>query len=117
MQKHCVQEQAILWWMTYHLMHDSSCLALKGQKGVDCGDWLSKEPNLQVRGIRVILELPEREKFCNNFRISGRSFGPNFGFPHTLYTFSLLLQFKIGEVSQLREAFSPKSPSRMTPGV
>ena len=38
----------------------------------------------------------EREKFCDNFRISGRSFGPNFGFPYTFYTFSFLPQLKIG---------------------
>ena len=44
----------------------------------------------------VILELLVREKFCNNFRISGRSFGPNFGFPYIFYTFSLLPQLKIG---------------------
>ena len=44
----------------------------------------------------VIPELSEREKFCNNFRISGWSFGPNFGFPYTVYTFSLLPQLKIG---------------------
>ena len=37
----------------------------------------------------VILELSEREKFCDNIRISGRSFGPNFGFPYTfLYIFT-----------------------------
>ena len=49
------------------------------------------------RGITgVILELSEREKFCDNFRISGRSFGPNFRFPYTFYTFSLLSQLKIG---------------------
>ena len=44
----------------------------------------------------VILDLSEREKFCDNFRISGRSFGQNFGFPYTFYTFSLLPQLKIG---------------------
>ena len=33
----------------------------------------------------VILELSEREKFCDNFRIWGRSFGPNFGFPYNVY--------------------------------
>ena len=64
--------------------------------------------------IGVILELSEREKFCNNFRISGRSSGPNFGFPYTFYIFSLLPQ---GEGSQLRETFSPKSSSRRTPAA
>ena len=44
----------------------------------------------------VILELSEREKFCENFRISGRSFSQKFGFPYTFYTFSLLPQLKIG---------------------
>ena len=44
----------------------------------------------------VILELSEREKLCDNFRTSGRSFGPNFGFPYIFYTFSLLPQLKIG---------------------
>ena len=44
----------------------------------------------------VILELSEREKFCDNFRISGRSFGPNFGFPYMIYTFSLLPQLQVG---------------------
>ena len=44
----------------------------------------------------VILELSEREKFCNNFRILGRSFGPNLRFPYTFYTLSLLPQLKIG---------------------
>ena len=44
----------------------------------------------------VILELSEREKFCDIFRISGRGFGPNFEFPYTFYTFSLLPQLKIG---------------------
>ena len=38
----------------------------------------------------------QRGRFCNNFRISGRSFGQNFGFPYTFYTFSLLPQLKIG---------------------
>ena len=44
----------------------------------------------------VILELSEREKFCDNFRISGRSFGQKFGFTYTFYTFSLLPGLKIG---------------------
>ena len=48
----------------------------------------------------VILELSDREKFCDNFRISGRSFGQNFGFPYTFYTFSLLSQLKIGKSQQ-----------------
>ena len=59
----------------------------------------------------VILELSEREKFCDNFRISGKSCGQNFGFPYTFYTFSLLPQLKI-----VRGQLSPKSHSRMTPG-
>ena len=48
------------------------------------------------QGAGVILELSDREKFGDNFRISGRSFGPNFGFPYTYFTFSLLPQLKIG---------------------
>ena len=44
----------------------------------------------------VILELLEREKFCDNIRISGRSFGPNFRFPYTFYIFSLLPHLNIG---------------------
>ena len=60
----------------------------------------------------ALLELSE--KFCDNFRISGRSFGQTFGFPYTFYAFSLLPQLKIGEVSQLRETLSPKSHSRIT---
>ena len=40
---------------------------------------------------------PKREKFSDNFRISGRSFGPNFGFPYTFYAFSLLAQLNIGK--------------------
>ena len=35
----------------------------------------------------ISLELSDREKFCDIFRISGRSFGPNFGFPYMFYTF------------------------------
>ena len=46
----------------------------------------------------VILELSEREKFCDNIRISGRSFGPNFGFPYTFYIFSPLPQLNIGRL-------------------
>ena len=34
----------------------------------------------------VILELSEREKFCDNFRISGRSFCLSFGFPLYIFT-------------------------------
>ena len=34
--------------------------------------------------------------FHDHFRISGRSFGPNFGFPYTFCTFSLLPQLKRG---------------------
>ena len=55
--------------------------------------------------IRVILELSNREKFCNNFRISGRSFDPNFGFPYTFYTFSLLPQLKIERSASLGRLF------------
>ena len=57
----------------------------------------------------VILELSEREKFCANFRISGRSYGPNFGFTHTFYTFSLLPQLKIGR-NQPGRLFLPNRP-------
>ena len=46
--------------------------------------------------------------------VSGRSFGPNFGFPYTLFTFSPP-SAQNREVSLLRETFSPKLPSRMTP--
>ena len=63
----------------------------------------------------VILELSDREKFCDNFRISGRSFGPNLDFPIHSIHFHFSLSSIQGEVSQLRETFSPKSPSRMTP--
>ena len=58
------------------------------------GRWVSCGPWVSCSG--VILELSEREKFYNSFRISGRSFGPNFGFPYTSYTFSLFPQHKIG---------------------
>ena len=44
----------------------------------------------------INLELSEREKFCDNFRILGRSFGPNLGFLYIFYTFSLLPQLNIG---------------------
>ena len=52
----------------------------------------------------VVLELSNREKFCDNFRISGGSFGPNFGFPYTctFYTFWLLPQLKIGRSASFR---------------
>ena len=42
-----------------------------------------------------ILELSEREKFNDNFRISGRSFSPNFRFLYILCIF-ILPQLKIG---------------------
>ena len=45
---------------------------------------------------QVSLELSDREKFYDIFRISGRSFGPNFGFPYMFYAFKLLSQLKIG---------------------
>ena len=45
---------------------------------------------------QVSLELSDREKFCDIFRILGRSFGPNFGFPYMFCTFRLLPQLKIG---------------------
>ena len=45
---------------------------------------------------RVSLELSDREKFCNIFRISEGSFSPNFGFPYMFYTVKLLPQLKIG---------------------
>ena len=54
---------------------------------------------------------------CSNIRISGRSFGPNFGFPYTFYTFSPPSAQCREKSSQLRETFSPKLPSRMTPGT
>ena len=63
----------------------------------------------------VILELSDREKFCDNFRISRRSFGPNLDFPIHSIHFHFSLSSILGEVSQLRETFSCKSPSRMTP--
>ena len=44
----------------------------------------------------VSLELSDRGKFCDIFRISGRSFGPNFEFPYMFYTFKLLPQLRIG---------------------
>ena len=40
-------------------------------------EW-TKPTILQCMCAGVILKLSEREKFCDNFRISGRSFGPNF---------------------------------------
>ena len=43
-------------------------------------------------GTGVIQELSKKEKFWGNFRISGRSFGPNFGFPYIFYIFLLLPQ-------------------------
>ena len=51
----------------------------------------------------VSQELSEREKFCDIFRITGRNFGPNFGFPYTFYTF------------KVRETFSPNLPPRLSP--
>ena len=58
----------------------------------------------------VILDLSEREKFCDNFRISGRSFGPNFGFPYTFCTFSLLSQVNLGRSVSLGRLFLPNHP-------
>ena len=43
-------------------------------------------------GTGVIQELSKKEKFWGNFRISERSFGPNFGFPYMFYIFLLLPQ-------------------------
>ena len=67
----------------------------------------------------VILEPSDKEKFCDIFRISGRSFGPNLGFPYTCMHsihFHYSLCSRWGEVNQLRETFSPRPPSRMIPG-
>ena len=61
----------------------------------------------------VTLELSDRKKFYI-FWISGRCFGPNFGFSYMFYTLKLLPQLKIG--SQIRESFSPKWPPRLNPG-
>ena len=58
----------------------------------------------------VIRELSEREKFCSNFRISGRSFLPNFGLSYKFYTFSLLPQLKIGKSTSLGRLFLPNRP-------
>ena len=44
----------------------------------------------------VILELSHREKFCEDFRISGRSFGPNFLVSLYILCILLLPQLKIG---------------------
>ena len=44
----------------------------------------------------VSLELLDREKFCDIFRISGRTFGPNFWFAYKFYPFRLLPEHKIG---------------------
>ena len=41
--------------------------------------------------------------------ISGRSFGPNFGFPYTFYTFSLLTQDREKSAS-LGRLFLPNRP-------
>ena len=68
-------------------------------------------PDKVLRG--VILELSDREKFCDNFRISGRSFVQIFYF--SIHFTSSSAQGR--EVSQLRETFSPKLPCRMTPGA
>ena len=40
------------------------------------------------------LELSDREKFCDIFRILGRSFGSNFGFLFMFYTLKLLPQLR-----------------------
>ena len=42
--------------------------------------------SVQVTGI--ITDFSDREKFCQNFRFSGRSFGQNFGFSYMFFTFS-----------------------------
>ena len=56
--------------------------------------------NLQDGLVHVTRDHPgafrEGEVLRPHFRISGRSFGPNFGFPNTFYTFSLLPQLKTG---------------------
>ena len=44
----------------------------------------------------VSLELSDREKVCDIFRISGRSFGPTSGFPYMFYTFTLLPKLSLG---------------------
>ena len=65
-----------------------------GQLTTSCFDWADlvilavNQYFVPIAG--VILELSEREKFCDNSRISGRSFSPIFGFPYIFYTFSLL---------------------------
>ena len=60
----------------------------------------------------VILELSERKTFCANFR---KKFWSKFWISlYILYIFSSP-SAQDREVSQLRETFSPKSPSRMTP--
>ena len=59
----------------------------------------------------VCLKLSDRERFCNIFRISGRSFGPKFGFPYMFYTFKLLPQLKIGRSQpELGDFFSQIAP-------
>ena len=57
-----------------------------------------------------MIELSEREKFCDNVRISGRSFGPNFGFPYIFYTFSFLPQLDREQSASLGRLFLPNRP-------
>ena len=63
----------------------------------------------------VILELSEREKFCDIFRIFRERFWSKFWISlYILYIFTSP-SAQDREVSQLKETFSPKSPSRMSP--
>ena len=73
-------------------------------------NYLKPQLFFPVQSAGVILELSEREKFCDNFRISGRSFGPNFGLPYTFYTFSPLSAQDREKSASLGRLFLPNRP-------
>ena len=79
-------------WRYYYYCHFTIMITLLPRSLLWC---INSMMYRYIPSSGVILVLSEREKFCDNFRISGRSFGPNFGFPYTVYTFSLLPQLKI----------------------
>ena len=103
----CGHSSEVLWWGT-----SNECASwrpsLQEPHYMFCGEirkifsWIpllsrAMSENVLFPSV-VLLELSEREKFCDNFRISKRSFGPNFGFPYLFYTFSFLPQLKIGRI-------------------
>ena len=63
----------------------------------------------------VILELSDRGEVLRHNQDFIEKFWSKFGFPYILYIFTSPLP-QDREVSQLRD-FSPKSPSRITPGL